>query len=306
MSVWLDPRDWKSKMPRLWLSIATIGTIAGGLAHAQSQPAAPQGDQPNRVVIEYVKPQNADLQKLYEALKSNGALEKIQKILSPLRLPEQLAVKAMECRQVNAWYRREGRVPTVVICYELLQRVLDSLPQDTALEGVTADDAKIGQVLYLTLHEVGHAVFDIFNVPIFGQEEDAADNFATYILLQFVEARRLIRGAAWAWSVYMRDYRKNPVVRLRLTAFADNHGLPQERFYNLACLAFGANPAQFAAFAEQDYLPPVRSLRCAYEYRRLTIAFKKEISPHIDYELAKSVVEARWLADTVLPPEPQK
>ena len=72
-------------------------------------------------------------------------------------------------------------------------------------EGVTADDAKVGQVLFLTLHEVGHAVFDIFNVPIFGSEEDAADNFATYIMLQFAEARRLIRGAAWAWSSYLAE-----------------------------------------------------------------------------------------------------
>jgi hypothetical protein len=292
-------RSLRSKLIRLIQTVAAIGAIAVNLAHAQSQPSATQTDQPNRVIIDYVRPHNADLQDLYAALKVQGALEKIQKILSPIRLPLHLAVKTMECGKVNAWYRREGQVPTVVICYELLKQVLDSLPKDTTPEGITADDAKVGQVLYLTLHEVGHAAFDIFDVPIFGQEEDAADSFATYVLLQFAEAPRFVRGAAWAWSAYMRDYKMNPVVRLRLTAFADNHGLPQERFYNLACLAFGSNPVKFAALAEKDYLPPGRSLRCAHEYGRLARAFKKEISPHIDYELAKSVVEAHWLPEPV-------
>jgi len=284
--------------------IAAVGLIVASFARAQSQPSVTQSDQPNRIVIEYVRPQNAELQDFYEALKAYGALEKIQKILSPMRLPEPLTVKTMECGKVDAWYRREDFVPTVTMCYELLKHVLDTLPKDAALEGA-ADDAKVGQVLWFTLHEAGHAAFDIFDVPIFGQEEDAADNFATYVMLQFAEARRLIRGAAWAWSEYMRDYKRNPVVRVRLAAFADNHGQPQERFYNLACLAFGSNPEQFADF--ESYLPPIRAPRCAYEYRTLAIAFNREIGrPHIDYELAKGVKEANWLPGPVLRPEPQK
>jgi len=294
------------KMVRFLHIGAAIGAIATSFAHAQSQPSVTNGDQPNRVVIEYVRPQNGDLQNHYESLKAYGALEKIQKILSPLRLPEPLKVKTIECGKVDAWYRREDFVPTVTICYELLKHVLDSLPNDTSPEGITAEDAKVGQVLWFTLHETGHAAFEIFDVPIFGKEEDAADNFATYVMLQFAEARRLIRGAAWAWSEYMRDYKRNPVVRVRLTGFSDNHGLPQERFYNLACLAFGSNPQQFADFVQEGYLPQTRAERCVYEYRMMATAFNKEIGPHIDYELAKGVKEANWLLSPVSRPEPQK
>ena len=77
-------------------------------------------------------------------------------------------------------------------------------------------------------HEVGHAAFDIFGVPIFGREEDAADNFATYIMLQFggEQARRLIGGPAWAWRAYLGDYRKNPVMQTRLSGHS-----PQARPY---------------------------------------------------------------------------
>jgi len=295
----------RSKMVRLIEIIAAIGVSVCNFEHAQSQPAVTQGDQPNRVVIEYVRPQNADLLELYESLKAHGALEKIQKILSPMRLREELAVKTMECGMVNTWYRREGLVPTVTICYEFLKHVLDSLPKETTL-GITADDAKIGQVLWFTLHEVGHATFEMFSVPIFGNDEDAADNFATYVMLQFSEAVPLIKGAAWAWSEYIRDYQRNPVVRVRLAGFANEHGLPQQRFYNLACLAFGSNPAQFAEVALQGYLPPERVPRCGREYRMLAAAFKKEIGPHIDYDLARQITGASWLPGSALQPGTQK
>jgi hypothetical protein len=125
------------------------------------------------------------------------------------------------------------------ICYEFLKRILELLPNETTPDGLTSTDAAVGQFFSVTFHEVGHAAFDMFNVPIFGHEEDAADNFATFIVLQFGkgQARRLISGAAWAWRAYLGDYQKNPVVQTRLTAFATDHGLPQERFYNLVCLA---------------------------------------------------------------------
>jgi hypothetical protein len=285
---------------------AAIGMIAAGFAHAQPQLAVPPEGQPNRVVIEYAKPQNGELQDLYEALKAYGALEKIQKILSPMRLREQLVVKTTECGKVNSWYRREDSVPTVTICYELLKHILESLPRETTREGITADNAKVGQVLWFTLHEVGHATFAMFNVPIFGNEEDAADNFATYVMLQFAEAVPLIKGAAWAWNEYMRDYQRNPVVRVRLANFADEHGLPQQRFYNLVCLALGSNPARFADVVLEGYLPQIRADRCLLEYRRVALAFDKEIRPHIDRNLAKGVTEANWLPDPLPRPETQK
>ncbi len=295
-----------------WSAISFIGIIVGAalilpnIAGAQSQGTSVHPDRPNQVAIEYVVPKSSDLQDLYEVLKIRGALEKVQKLLSPLRLPEELTIKTAECGKVDAWYRREDSKPTITICYELLKQILASLPKETTPAGITPDDAKIGQLLWLTLHEVGHATFDIFGVPIFGHEEDAADNFATYVMLQFVEARRLIGGAALAWSAYMGDYKKDPVVRMRLESFAGSHGFPQERFYNLLCMAFGANPVKFADLTLEGYLPPTRAPSCKYEYETLAAAFRKEIGPHIDLELAKGVIEANWLPGPVLKADPQK
>ena len=120
------------------------------------------------------------------------------------------------------------------------------------------------------------------------------------------EARRLILGAAWAWSTYMADYRKNPVIQLRLEGFASNHGQPQERFYNLLCLAFGADPVQFADLTQVGYLPPTRSQSCKNEYEKVADAFHKEISPHIDKDMARQLLDTNWLPGPVLRPDSQK
>jgi hypothetical protein len=262
---------------------------------AQSQPPPIALDQSGRVSITYVPPENSAFQELYDLLRQRRALERIQEILCPLRSPEELTLKTAECKEVNSWYRRENFKPTVTICYEFLKRILESLPNENNPDGVTPADAAVGQFFWVTLHEVGHATFDILGVPIFGHEEDAADNFATYILLQFGEgqAHRPIAGAAWAWKAYLGDYKKNPVVPLRLSAFGSDHGLPQERFYNLVCLAFGADGAGCADLA--NYLPPTRAPGCPFEYRTLVRAFEKEITPHIDQEIARRVPDTNWL-----------
>jgi len=295
-----------------WKAISFIGVLVGiafmqsTSAVAQPQAAAPQTNRPNRVSIEYVATEDLVLREFYRLLRERRALEKIQEMLSPFHLPEELTIKAAECGVVNSWYKRENFKPTVTICYEYLRHILESLPNEASPAGVTADDATAGQFYWLTLHEVGHAVFDLFNVPIFGRPEDAADNFATYILLQFGrgQARRFIGGAAWAWRAYLGDYQRNPVVRKRIAAFADNHGLPEERFYNLVCLAFGADPVQFADAG--DYLPSTRSSNCEFEYRTLVKAFHREISPHIDQDMARRVLDTNWLPDPKLKPARQK
>ena len=292
--------NFQNKMSFALVAIAVIGLNS---SFAQSQTSSLQSD---RVSIAYIPPDDVQYQEVYDLLRGHRVLEKAQEILSPLRSPEELTIKTTECKEVNSWYKRENFKPTVTICYEFLKRILESLPSENNPDGVKPADAAVGQFFWVTLHEVGHATFDILDVPIFGHEEDAADNFATYIMLQFGEgqAHRLIAGAAWAWRAYLGDYKKNPVVPLRLSAFGSDHGLPQERFYNLVCLSFGADRAGFADLA--NYLPPTRAPGCAFEYRTLVRAFKKEISPHIDPEMARRVLDTNWLERLETEPLPQK
>ena len=267
-----------------------------------------QIDQPGRIKIQYDPPKNTDLQELYGRLKDHQFLEKIRQILSPLRLPEDLNIKTTECGVMNAWYRRDNSRPTVTICYELLKTISQSMPKETTADGITPMDAVVGQAVWVVLHEVGHAVFDIFNVPIFGHSEDAADNFATYVMLQFgkQQAWRWINGAAWAWREYIADYRTNPVIQQQLIAFASNHGQPQERFYNLMCLAYGADSATFADLTKSGFLPPNRAPNCGYEYKTLVGAINQQLEPHVDQQMRRQVMDMSWLPPLQSMPTAQK
>ena len=294
---------WKAILAGALVLVAVIGPDQG-LAQSNVSPA--EIDHPRWVSIIYEPPENPALQDLYDLLRERHALESIQEILMPFRSPEALTIKTAECKAINAWYRRETFKPTVTVCYELLKHILESLPSEDNPDGLTPADAAVGQFFFVTLHEVGHAIFDILDVPMFGHQEDAADNFATYIMLQFGEgqAHRLIGGAAWSWRAYLGDYKKNPVVPTRLNAFAGDHGLPQERFYNLICLAVGADHVGFADL--ENYLPASRAPHCSYEYQTLVHAFEKEITPHIDHEMATRVLDTNWLQALESNPVPPK
>src|SRR5438067_3639310 len=160
-------RNFHSKMTSY--IVMGLAAIVSDFSLAQSQTAPTQSGQPNQVSIVYVPPQNSAFQPLYDLLRERRALERIQEILSPLQLPEQLTIKATECGAVNSYYQRQNFKPTVTICYELLKRILDSVPNETTQAGVTPPDAAAGQFFFTTLHEVGHAAFDMFGVPIFGR-----------------------------------------------------------------------------------------------------------------------------------------
>jgi hypothetical protein len=69
--------------------------------------------------------------------------------------------------------------------------------------------------------------------------------------------------------------------------FADVHGLPVQRFYNLLCMAYGADPVLFADLVEKKYLPESRARGCADEYKQVTYAVQKLISPYMDRKLSK-------------------
>ena len=242
----------------------------------------------DQIQISYVPPKNSAHEAIFQLLKERRTLEKVKGLLSALRLPRTLLLKVEGCDgESNAWYGDDA----VTVCYEYLEDILRDAPKETTPAGVTRTDAIMGPTLEVFLHEIGHAVFDYLSVPILGREEDAADQFAAYILLQFAEsdARRLIYGVAYSYHIDASkpSTKKNP--------FADEHGLPAQRFYNVLCVAYGADSKLFADLVDKGYLPRERAEGCADEYEQVIYALNKLIGPYIDQARAKQVRAKQWL-----------
>jgi Putative metallopeptidase len=164
--------------------------LAASEAEARKVSAAPRPE-PNRIDIKYVEPQSAAYQPLYKLLKEHQALEKIRDLLSPLRLPHRLLLETRDCEGIsNAFSNELG----VTVCYEFIDEIWKKAPEKTTPSGIAPIDTLIGPLMDVFLHEAGHAIFAVLRIPLFGREEDAADQFSTYVMLRFdkEEARRLI------------------------------------------------------------------------------------------------------------------
>jgi hypothetical protein len=258
----------------------------------------PAGAVPNRIDIAYLPPKDPRHKPLHELLASRRLLEKIQALLAPFRLPRRVLLKVEGCEGTANAYSGDGMV---TVCYEYLDEIWRNVPADTTPEGVAPIDALAGPMVDVFFHEFGHVLFFLLQVPVLGRDEDAADQFSAYLMLNFgyAEARRLIAGSAYQFK---RDLQ--PELKVELKDFADTHGTPAQRFYNLLCIAFGANPELFNELVSRGQLPVERAIGCEDEFRALTHAFKTLISPHIDQALAKKVMARHWLPDRMTRPPP--
>jgi Putative metallopeptidase len=271
-----------------WMTLRALA-LALTLSAATSANAKAVKGEAARIDIEYVAPKSPEHQPVLELIKEHRALEKIQQLLSPLRLPRRLLIKTEDCDGVSNAYYDEG---TVTVCYEFLDDIWKNVPEEATPAGVAPIDALIGPVMDAFLHEAGHAVFEMLQVPLFGREEDAADQFSVYIMLKMEkdEARRLIMGTAYQ---YQNDVQSS-TVSLPLHKFADAHGTPSQRYFNVLCLAYGADKELFADFVAKGLLPKERAESCEDEYAQVEFAFDRLIKPSVDQELA-STLQGRWL-----------
>jgi len=129
---------------------------------------------------------------------------------------------------------------------------------------------------FTVLHEVGHVVFQEFDVPLFGREEESADTLATMLMiLRYgvdTDPRRMDRllmvSAEWydEWQVLdSRDAART---------YWDDHPLSIQRFYNINCLVFGANEEMLGLLLDSpsELLPVERGWFCDREFARAKAA----------------------------------
>jgi hypothetical protein len=257
------------------LAVTICWAIAIG--HANAAPRS----KPNQIKYEYVPPKNPAHQPIHDQMKQGRALEHLQELLSPLRLSYPLTIKVEGCDgDPNAFYSEE----IITVCYEMLADILKSAPAQDLPGGLSRADTVLGPVLAIFLHETAHAVFNMLQIPVLGREEDAADQFAAYVMLKLSkdEARRLMLGAAYHHKLQMPGQQVTIPVQL----LSNEHSTPAQRAFNILCIGYGADEKLFADVVEKNYLPKGRAEVCAREYDDLNFAMTKLISPHIDKRMA--------------------
>lgn len=114
-------------------------------------------------------------------------------------------------------------------------------------------------LLTIFYHEVGHAIIDQMQVPIFGQEEDAADTLSIFLIDALYESDDAEAIAYDSANLFWVESEAEP-------AFWDTHGPDEQRYFNTVCLFYGADPEAREEFADDFDLPDERAEGCEGEY----------------------------------------
>lgn len=191
-----------------------------------------------------------------------------------LRLPKQVTIVGRECGEATATYSRRER--RVTMCYELARSVYDYFARlyKGQPDSSTQASELAGQALtFIVWHELGHAVVHLLELPVLGREEDAADQFAVFMLSVHDERDILISGRVILGAFAKREH-------YDLDAMADVHALNIQRLFNVGCWDYGWSPSSLSANFLVE-IPHERLVGCAEEFTTMRRNWARALQPYV-------------------------
>lgn len=251
-------------LPLFWLAAGSAS------AAPPQQKARGQGV----LKISYQNVKNRDLRAMAKVLKEERVFDIALPLAQQMRLPQDLPVSFEECGEQNAFYDTESR--SITMCYELFTQ-LGEMFADPEASDEEVGEAILGAAFFIFLHEFGHGLVDLFELPITGKEEDAVDDFATLVLINAGEDAAAA-SAISHFGTLADEYESGDSTDL---AFWDEHSLNAQRVYSIACLLYGSDPEAYADLVGDDGIPEARAARCPEEYRQKSRAWDRLLEPHL-------------------------
>jgi putative metallopeptidase DUF4344 len=136
-----------------------------------------------------------------------------------------------------------------------------------------------GNMLFVAIHELGHALVSELDLMVLAREEDVADAYATIGVLKCGAdfARRVLVEAAKGWFLNAQRDRKAG----DMPQYYERHGLDEQRAYQIVCLMFGSDPARFKDLADETGLPQDRRRSCGWDYDTASRSWDRALAPHL-------------------------
>lgn len=226
-------------------------------------------------VAKYGRPKSPDLYTFAVELRKIRVMENMAEVLSSaFSLPEQVALVMMECGQANAFYNRQQRA--IILCYEMVKHIALGIQKDFARVASPdeSNSATGGAIGFILMHEVGHALIHLLDLPVLGREEDAADQISAFFMLNSD------KGLAHSVAGVLWSMRQNVLVYTR-KHFSDDHSLGPQRQSNIACWAFGKDPQKYQYLIQGGFLTVARARRCGAEFRQLDSSVRRLLGSNL-------------------------
>lgn len=245
-------------VPVLWLLLLLPGL-------AQEASGAPG------FVAVYADAEDPKYKLVQEAIQEAKLLETVAEFLNAVFvMPRQVTLIGGEAGQVNAFYSPEHHA--VIISYELIMYFVELFQKVDPKDG---HQYASGALLFVIFHEIGHCLIGELGLPTVGKEEDAVDEFATLLLLEFGEQGQMAILSAAAWFAH------TGVEGDANLPFWDEHSLSQQRFYGIFTLLYATNPATYGEMAGQLGISERRLALAKDEYRKKDEAWSRLLQPHV-------------------------
>ncbi|MDR7123763.1 DUF4344 domain-containing metallopeptidase [Pseudotabrizicola sp. 4114] len=143
-----------------------------------------------------------------------------------------------------------------------------ALANPALAEGLSPDAKRFveGNLIGTFYHEMGHALIDVLQLPVLGQEEDAADTLAVVLIHDLWEAEdaEWLGRATADYYYYTVDWSGDAADE---TEWWGVHGPDEQRYYTHVCLFYGTDPERLAELATEYELPEDRAEGCSEEFR---------------------------------------
>jgi len=166
-----------------------------------------------------------------------------------------------------------------------IKEAATKLGKHSTLKRLSASDREkltdfvVGNMLFVTLHELAHATIGEMGLPVLGRPEDAADSFAAVGLIRIGSTftEHVLADAAKGWFLSDRRDRETD----DMVAFYDEHGLDQQRAYQIVCFMVGSDDEKFKDLATETKLPKARQDTCAGDYSNAAFSWDLVLKPHV-------------------------
>ena len=281
---------WCLLIPAALLSGACGGEKSGNAAPANEEkpnPASPQKSDappPTENTIDrgdfkllYQEPKKTRRDNNQSSLASIVDKQALEGVIVSLNqrisLPVDIGISFENCNDPNAYYDLESH--SVSICYQLIDEFRAMFRRDIK-DPEELKNAVRGATVSVLFHELGHALIDVWKLPVTGKEEDAADQLATLALMSRSEKgeEMALHGAV----LFMLSAEVNQKYE---KIYWDEHSLDEQRFYDTICLIYGQHPDKYAYLVENGTLPEPRAELCPEESARINRAWQTLLSPYL-------------------------
>ncbi len=223
--------------------------------------------------IAWQKPASRSDQTGYETLKASETELLAKTLVQTYELPDSLTVKGVNGSGHGPSYDPEEN--SVTLPYGFAAQVFEAVNSSSSLSSKREQSERVAAVSDLILeHELGHALIADLDLAVPAKEEDAADEFATILLLEQKAGAKHAADAAIFFANFSDA--QEPAA---LKDYVEAHALDLRHALDILCWAAGSSKQSLKEVAEIGAIGDAAN--CPTEYDHLSEQVARALGPHL-------------------------